>query len=133
MRGRGLLSSQSLLTIKKGTSPFSFQSNKRISKFLRQQMAIPKILIYAFRENTRCNGGIHPLITLNLKKGTRTSDFQSNELPPKFIRSPFPYKLVCPPYMPGITYNSCPEICRGGGVILQDKISVPCNSVEHNG
>ena len=103
--GGGLVALQSLLTNKKDTSPSNIQSNEPFLKFPRQQMAISKFLIDVFRENTKClcvwgeGGGvrgIHPAITLNLKKGTRNSDYQSNEPSPKFIRSPFLYK----PYMP---------------------------------
>ena len=40
--------------------------------------------------------GIHPLITLKLKKSTRTLDFQSNEPILKFLQLPFLYKLyIC--------------------------------------
>ena len=38
-------------------------------------------------------GGIQPLIPLNLKKDARTTDYQSNELPSKLIRSTFLYTL----------------------------------------
>ena len=31
-------------------------------------MTISKFLSGAFRKNTKCGGGIHPLLTLNLKK-----------------------------------------------------------------
>ena len=40
--GGGLVALQSLLTIKRGTSPFNSQSNELFSKFLRQQMTISK-------------------------------------------------------------------------------------------
>ena len=40
----GLVVLQSVSTFKKGTSPFSFQSNKLFSMFLRQQRAISKSL-----------------------------------------------------------------------------------------
>jgi len=53
-----------------------------------------------------CGGGGCPPITLNLEKDTRTSDYQSNEPPPKFI----PLSFLCKPYTPlGITYNPCPD------------------------
>ena len=41
---------------------------------------------------------IHSPITLNFKKDTRTFDYQSNEPPMKFIRSPF---LYIPYVLPG--------------------------------
>ena len=44
---------QSILTIKKGTGPFNFQSNELFPKFLRQQMAISQSKSDAFRENTK--------------------------------------------------------------------------------
>jgi hypothetical protein len=73
-------------------------------------MTITKFLSDAFRENTRCGrGDTHPLITLNIKKDTRTSDFKSNDPIPEFLRSQFLYiYLKCPQ---GITYNPCPESC----------------------
>ena len=55
--GEVLFALQSLLTIKKGLSPFNFQSNELFSKFLRQQMAISQFLSEAFRENARFEGG----------------------------------------------------------------------------
>ena len=56
---------------------------------------------------------------LCLKKGNRTSDFQSNEPPPKFIQPPLP---LTPCMHLGITYNPCAEGCREGGVIPKDII-----------
>ena len=78
-------------------------------------------------------GLIQPPIALNFRKGTRTSDYQSNEPPPNFILSPFycrviyyhPF-IVYLIYPQGITYNPCPEGC-GGDVILKDIISGPFN------
>ena len=71
----GLVALQSLLTVRKGTSPFKFQSNESFLKVLKQQIAISKFISDAFQENTRFRGGgIHTPITLNLKKGTKTSD-----------------------------------------------------------
>ena len=72
---------------------------------------------------------IHPLITLNLKKGTRTSDYRSNEPFPKFIRSSFLYI----PYMPP-GHNLQPLPRRSWGVfIIKNIISRPFNYVEQNG
>ena len=89
--GVGLVALQSLLTIKKDMRTLYFQSNEPFPKFQRQQMATSKFLSDAFQENTRCvgDGVIHPPISLNLKKDNRTSDYQSNEPPPKFMLSPF--------------------------------------------
>ena len=82
----GCLALQSLSTaIKAG--PFNFQPNELFSTFLRQQMAISKFLLHAFPEMW---WDFHPLITLNLKRGARSSDYHFNEPPPKFIRSFFP-------------------------------------------
>ena len=84
---RGLAALRSLLTNKKGTSPFNFQSNEPFLKFLQQQMTIPKFLSDAFQENTRCRGGrgIHTPIPLNVNTGFRNSYYQSNEPSLKFI------------------------------------------------
>ena len=128
----GLVALQSpLLTIKRGTSPFNFQLNELFLKFLWQQMAISKFLSDGFQGNTWCIGGrglIHPPIALNLKKGTRTSDYQSSEPPPKFIQSPFLYI----PYMPP-RHISQPLPWVLGGVILKDIISGAFNYVEQYG
>ena len=86
-RGRGLVALQSFSTIKTSSIPFSFQSNKPYSKLLRQHMVISKLLSDTW-ENTRFGGGgaIH---LLNHIKGTRISNYQSNEPPSKFIRTPY--------------------------------------------
>ena len=75
--GGGVVALQSLLTNKKDTIPFNFQSNEPFSKFLRQQRTISKFLSHALRENLRLGGVgvIHTPVILNLKKGTRTSDY----------------------------------------------------------
>ena len=129
--GRGLVVFQSLPTIKKGPCLFNFQSNELFLKSLRQQIAISKLKSDAFRENTRCvcvDQGIHRPITLNLKKGTRTSDYRSNEPFPKFIRSSFLYI----PYMPP-GHNLQPLPRRSWGVfIIKNIISRPFNYVEQN-
>ena len=52
--GEGLVTLQLILSIRKGTSPFHFQSNEPFSKFLQRQMTILKFLSHAFRENKRC-------------------------------------------------------------------------------
>jgi len=54
--GGGLNAPQTLLTIKKGTSPLDFESNELFSKFLLQQMVISKFLSDVFWKNTRCGG-----------------------------------------------------------------------------
>ena len=60
---------RSLLTIKKGTSPFNFQLNELFSMFPRWQRAITKFIQEIFRKTTRYGGeGIIPLITLNFEK-----------------------------------------------------------------
>ena len=58
--GEGLAALQSLLHIKKSTSPFNYQSNDLFPKFLRQQVAISKFLSGAFRENAEVLGGRGP-------------------------------------------------------------------------
>ena len=58
--GGGLIALQSLSTIQNGTGSFNFQSNELLPKFLRQHMAISKILLDVFWENTMLGGGIHP-------------------------------------------------------------------------
>ena len=55
----GLVILQSFLTIIKDSSPFNFQLNELFSKFLRQQMAISK-LVSAFREKYEKWGGGYP-------------------------------------------------------------------------
>ena len=79
--GGGLVALQSFSTTKKDTNPFNVQSNELFLKFSRQQTAILKFLSDTFWENTRL-GGMHPPITLNLKKGTKISNYQSNYPPP---------------------------------------------------
>ena len=91
-------------------------------------MAILEFLLDAFRENTRCD--IHPSITLNLKTDTRNSDYQFNEPPPKFIRSPFLYITYIPP---GHILQPLPWGLWGVCVILKNIISWPFNYVEQNG
>ena len=80
-------------------------------KFPRQPMATTKFLSDALRENTRFGvvGVIYSPITLNLNRGTITFDYQSNEAPSKFRRSPFLYV----PYMPPGHNLLCPEGCMG--------------------
>ena len=97
---------------KKGTSPLNYRSNEPFSKFLRQQMAISKFRSDKFRESTRFGCGIHPLITFNLEKDTRSSDYQYNEPVPKFIRSPFSIYLIMPP---GLYLQPLPWGLWGGG------------------
>ena len=58
--GGGLVTLQSLLTIKKGTGPLNYQSNELFLKFLRQQMAISKFLSDAFGK-IRGVGGVYRL------------------------------------------------------------------------
>jgi hypothetical protein len=54
-------------------------------------MTISKFLSDIFGE--KGHGGLVSLSSLlTLKNGTRTSYFQSNEPPPKFMRPPFPYE-----------------------------------------
>ena len=57
----GLVALQSLLTIKKGTNPFNFQSNELFLNFLKQIIVILKFQAYVFRENTTCGGGVSTL------------------------------------------------------------------------
>ena len=127
---RGLAPLQSLLTLKRDTSPFNFKSNEPFSKFLWQQIAMSKFLYVAFQENTRWmwQGCIHPPITLNLRKGTRNSDYQSNEPLLKFIQSLFLYKPYIPP-----GHNLKPLPWGMGGAILEDIISRSFNYAEQNG
>ena len=57
-------------------------------------MAISTFLSNVFWENIRCvceEGGIHLLVNLNLTKGTRNYQYQSNEPPLKFTGSSFLY------------------------------------------
>ena len=85
--GGGFFTLHSLFTTKKDTGPFNFQSNELFSQFLRQKMAVTKFLLYGFLENKRCGGMlIHPPVPQNLTKRIITSDYNSNEPPPKFIR-----------------------------------------------
>ena len=99
----GLVAFQTLSTIKKGTSLFNSQSNELFSKFLRKHMAISEFLSDAFQGSVRCvcvqacvGEGIYPPITLNLKKGIRTYDHQSND-PLRILHDhPFYLYLVCP-------------------------------------
>ena len=105
--GGRLVALQLLSTIKKGTSPFSFQLNEPFSKFVRHQIPISKFLSEKLRENTRFRGGgIHPPITPNLKNGTKTSDPVSPFC--RLCDHPFYINLVCPH---GISYNPRPQGC----------------------
>ena len=73
-------------------------------------------------------GIFYPLITFTAKKGTRTSDYEPRELPPRFIRSSFLQK----PYMlPGLNLQLLP---RGlwRVVIHKDIISGPFKYTEKN-
>ena len=58
-RGRGFVALKSFLTIKKGTSPFNFQSNELFLKFLWQQMAISTFPSDTFWEDTRRGSGVY--------------------------------------------------------------------------
>ena len=114
----GSVALQSLLTMKKGTSPFNSQSNELFSKFLRQQMVIQKLLSDAFREKTRCMGGFHPPITLNLKKSSNF--FFSNPMSPlrSFNDKPFYINLICPQGVQ-LTTLALRAVGGGGGRHLQ--------------
>ena len=69
----GVVAFQSLSTVIKGTSPFNFQPKEPFSKFIWQQTEWYEVW----------GGGIHPPIALNLKNGSKTSDYQSNGPPSK--------------------------------------------------
>jgi len=70
--GGGLVAHQWFSTIKKGTSPFSFQSNDLFPMFQRHQMAFSKFLSDALRENMRYVRGIgYTLLSLWILKRTR--------------------------------------------------------------
>ena len=94
--GGGLVARQSLPTIRKWTSPFNFQLNEPFLKFLWKQKAISKFLLHISGKYEVWRGVIHPPITLNLKSGTKNSDYQSNEPRLKSLWPPFLQK----PYMP---------------------------------
>ena len=68
-----------------------------------------------------------PPVTLT-KKATWTSDFQSNEPIPEFLRHPFHKNFICPH---GITYNPCTEGCWRA-VVLKNIISRLFNYAEQN-
>ena len=73
--------------------------------------------------------GGHPPITLNLKDGIRTSDYQSSQTPPKFTRSSF----QCIHYIPlghGLQTLPCG---LWGVVILKYIIPRPWKYFEQNG
>ena len=71
VRGR-LVALQTISTIKKGTSPFNFQSNGSFSKFLRQHVTISEYLPDASQESTKCMcvcvGGVSTLRSLSILK-----------------------------------------------------------------
>ena len=98
--GGGLIALQSLLIIRKGTSRFNsnwmnlfrnFYDNRWPSQNF-YQMCFGRIRSVCLRGR-----GIQPPITLKPIKGTKNSDYQSNEHPSKFIRSPFLYRPYIPP------------------------------------
>ena len=75
--GGGLISLQSILTIIKG--PFNFQSNEpQVSTTINDHLIISITWILGKYELWGW-GGIHPQIALNLEKGAKTFDYQSDE------------------------------------------------------
>ena len=69
--GMGLVALQSLLTIKKGTHPFNFQSNELFLNFPWHKMAISKLKSDTFWENVRCVGkGVSTLQSLWILEST---------------------------------------------------------------
>ena len=87
-------------------------------------MAISKFLFYVFGEMVSVRGGLVALQVLStVKKGTTIT------LSIRFTTTlSIKKNLRCPK---GITYNPCPEGCRGS-FILKDIISGPFNYVEPN-
>ena len=124
--GGGLLPSNQHWPLKKALSICNRMS---FLKFLRQKITISKFLSDTFWENTSWEGRgvIHPLITLNLKKGIKTSDYQPNEP----IRSTTTLSIKF--YMPQV--NNLQPLPRGrrGVVNLKDIISGPFKYVKQNG
>ena len=78
-------------------------------------------------------GGSCPSVTLTFKKSSRTSDYQSNELPSQVYMTNISIKSLY--VSQGITYNPCPECfgCGGGGLHPLRLISGPFNYAEQNG
>ena len=93
----GLAAIQSLLTIKRGlvlsisnriSCFWSFYNSKWPSQDIDQ-------MYFRIIQGARIVPCIHPLMTLSLKRATRTFDYELNEPPPKLIWSSFlytPYK-----------------------------------------
>ena len=125
----GLVALQTLSTSGKDTDSLILQSNELFLKFPRQQTVNSKFRSDLFLKKKTYGVGIHPRLTLNFKKSATTSDYQSNEPPPRFIRSPF----LLIPYIPKVTtYNTYSKGFRGV-VIHKVTISEPFNYVEQNG
>ena len=110
----GVVALQSLLTIKKGTNPFNFQSNELFLKLLRLQMAILKFLSDVFLEITRCvcvsvcvgGGGFTFRSLWNSKRALKLLINYPMSPLWSLDDDPFYINLKC---TKGITYNPCPE------------------------
>ena len=124
--GAGLVTFQSLLTIK---SVLALSISNRVSlfrSFWDNKWPFQNFYQIHFGK-IRGVGGIHPPITLNLKNGLRTSDYQSNEPPSKFVRPPFLYI----PYATRTCFITL-ALRAEGDVILKDIMSRPFKYVNQN-
>ena len=110
--GGWLVTLQSLLTIKKGSNPFNFQSNETKNDNLKISIR------FISGKYDRGGGGSDTWLLWILKRALELLNYQFNEPPQKFIWSAFLYIhfMVCP----------CPmDYCRGEGefVIQRDIVS----------
>ena len=110
----GLVGLQSLLTNKKGTSPFNFQSNKPLSKVPKTKMVIWRFLSDTFRKNMRC-GEISTLRSLSiLKRMLELLITNKMSSPSEVYTINFLYIYI--PYMPpGHNLQPLPWGLGGGG------------------
>ena len=113
----GLVTLQSLSTIKKGTGSFNLQSNELFSKFVRKNGSLfeksQNFCQIQFRKIWGVGEGIHPLITLNLRNGLRTLITNPLSLLLSLYDRLFYVYLIC---SQGITYNPWPWGLLGGGL-----------------
>ena len=128
--GKGLFAFQLLSTMKKGTSPFKFQSDEPFFTFLRQQMAISKFNLTRLGKVRGAGGRGSTLPSLWISVRALNALIRNLINPLRSLYDhPFYINLICPQ---GLIYNPCPGWSRGV-FILKYKISGPSNYAEQNG
>ena len=96
--GGGLVAFQSLSTTTKAQIFSTFNRMSSFQSFYDNKQPFQNFYHIHFGKirGVGVGKGFHPLITLNLTKGTRISHYLSNEPPTRFIRSPYYIYLTCP-------------------------------------